>query len=172
MIGHLKQAISQVYAERSSWRCNVVVTQTYACPWCPKLLEAQNGTLLLSPTLDEFPDLFIARSHDLSLSFFGLKLYPMWSQEHVILLRGLVVAFPGQYADLGLLLDKDSELDFFNNVAHLQLHRRQRALQRLTKVPLPLPSALCPLPSALCPLPSALSAFSSIFQVPCVNAAG
>ncbi len=67
----------------------------------------------------------------------------MWSQEHVILLRGLVVAFPGQYADLGLLLDKDSELDFFNNVAHLQLHRRQRALQRLTKVSLP--SALCPL---------------------------
>ncbi|KAL0035339.1 hypothetical protein WJX77_001780 [Trebouxia sp. C0004] len=55
-------------------------------------------------------------------------------QEHVILLRGLVVAFPGQYADLGLLLDKDTELDFFNNVAHLQLHRRQRALQRLTKV--------------------------------------
>ncbi|KAL0018407.1 hypothetical protein WJX79_009395 [Trebouxia sp. C0005] len=55
-------------------------------------------------------------------------------QEHVILLRGLVVAFPGQYADLGLLLDQDTELDFFNNVAHLQLHRRQRALQRLTKV--------------------------------------
>ncbi|KAL0044331.1 hypothetical protein WJX82_000142 [Trebouxia sp. C0006] len=55
-------------------------------------------------------------------------------QEHVILLRGLVVAFPGQYADLGLLLDRDTELDFFNNVAHLQLHRRQRALQRLTKV--------------------------------------
>ena len=71
----------------------------------------------------------------------------------MILLRGLVVAFPGQYADLGLLLDRDTELDFFNNVAHLQLHRRQRALQRLTKVPLP--SALCPLPSALCPLPSA-----------------
>ena len=69
----------------------------------------------------------------------------------MILLRGLVVAFPGQYADLGLLLDRDTELDFFNNVAHLQLHRRQRALQRLTKVP----SALCPLPSALCPLPSA-----------------
>lgn len=50
------------------------------------------------------------------------------------LLRGLVVAFPSQYADLGLLLDQDTELDFFNNIAHLQLHRRQRALQRLTKV--------------------------------------
>ena len=56
------------------------------------------------------------------------------TQEHVTLLRGLVVAFPGQYADLGLLLDQDTELDFFNNIAHLQLHRRQRALQRLTKV--------------------------------------
>lgn len=44
------------------------------------------------------------------------------------------MSFPGQYADLALLLDKDAELDFFNNVAHLQLHRRQRALQRLTKV--------------------------------------
>ena len=45
--------------------------------------------------------------------------------------------FPEQYADMALLLDKDPELDFFNNVAHLQLHRRQRALQRLTRVSLP-----------------------------------
>ena len=50
------------------------------------------------------------------------------------LLRGLVEAFPRQYPDLALLLDQDPELDFFNNLAHLQLHRRQRALQRLTKV--------------------------------------
>ena len=50
------------------------------------------------------------------------------------LLRELIIAFPVDYADLGLLLDKDPELDFFLNVAHLQLHRRQRALQRLTKV--------------------------------------
>lgn len=50
------------------------------------------------------------------------------------LLRSLIVAFPGQYGDLGLLVEEDAELDFFNNVAHLQLHRRQRALQRLTKV--------------------------------------
>lgn len=42
--------------------------------------------------------------------------------------------FPEQYADMAELLDKDPELDFFNNVAHLQLHRRQRALQRLTRV--------------------------------------
>ena len=50
------------------------------------------------------------------------------------MLRGLIVQFPEQYADMALLLDKDPELDFFNNVAHLQLHRRQRALQRLTRV--------------------------------------
>ena len=63
------------------------------------------------------------------------------SQEHVGLLRGLIVQFPEQYADMALLLDKDPELDFFNNVAHLQLHRRQRALQRLTRVS---PLALAP----------------------------
>ena len=61
---------------------------------------------------------------------------PCCLQEHVGLLRGLIVQFPEQYADLALLLDKDPELDFFNNVAHLQLHRRQRALQRLTRVSL------------------------------------
>ena len=55
-------------------------------------------------------------------------------QEHVGLLRELVAGWPEQHADLGLLLDHDAELDFFNNVAHLQLHRRQRALNRLTKV--------------------------------------
>lgn len=55
-------------------------------------------------------------------------------QEHVGLLRGLVVQFPAQYADMAQLLDKDPELDFFNNMAHLQLHRRQRALNRLTRV--------------------------------------
>ena len=56
------------------------------------------------------------------------------TQEHVGLLRALIATFPGQYGDLGLLMEEDPELDFFNNVAHLQLHRRQRALQRLTKV--------------------------------------
>ena len=63
-------------------------------------------------------------------------------QEHVALLRSLAVRFPKQYADLSVLLDKDAELDFFNNVAHLQLHRRQRALQRLTKVGRPSQPAL------------------------------
>ena len=32
------------------------------------------------------------------------------------------------------LASADMEVDFFANVAHLQMHRRTRALQRLTKV--------------------------------------
>ena len=68
-------------------------------------------------------------------------------QEHVGLLRGLLVQFPEQYADMAHLLDKDPELDFFNNVAHLQLHRRQRALHRLTRVRPP--SCLCSLSVAV-----------------------
>ena len=45
--------------------------QTYAFPWCPKLLEAQNGTwtvwLLTSPTFYEFPHTVSAKSCDVSL---------------------------------------------------------------------------------------------------------
>ncbi|KAK9818396.1 hypothetical protein WJX72_012002 [[Myrmecia] bisecta] len=55
-------------------------------------------------------------------------------QEHVGLLRSLVLTFPAWFADLQALTDADPEVDFFNNVAHLQLHRRSRALQRLSKV--------------------------------------
>lgn len=43
-------------------------------------------------------------------------------------------AFPDRFQDLGHLTDPDPELDFFNNVAHLQLHRRSRAFYRLKKV--------------------------------------
>ena len=55
-------------------------------------------------------------------------------QEHVDLLRALALAFPAQYPDLHALTDTDAELDFFNNVAHLQLHRRSRAFKRLGNV--------------------------------------
>ena len=55
-------------------------------------------------------------------------------QEHVDLLRALALTFPEQYPDLHALTDKDAELDFFNNVAHLQLHRRSRAFKRLAAV--------------------------------------
>lgn len=50
------------------------------------------------------------------------------------LLRQLARAFPARFQDLIKLTDADPELDFFNNVAHLQLHRRSRAFYRLKKV--------------------------------------
>ncbi|PSC76593.1 small subunit processome component 20-like protein [Micractinium conductrix] len=55
-------------------------------------------------------------------------------QEHLALLRQLVLAFPAQYAELEVLTDKDTEVDFLLNVGHIQLHRRARALARLTKL--------------------------------------
>ena len=57
------------------------------------------------------------------------------SQEHVLLLRALIEAAPGSFSQLHSLMDSDPEADFFHNVAHLQLHRRSRALARLSKVP-------------------------------------
>lgn len=44
-------------------------------------------------------------------------------QEHVLLLRRCVVAAPGAFEGLHVLVDDDVEVDFFHNVAHLQLHR-------------------------------------------------
>lgn len=45
-------------------------------------------------------------------------------QEHLGLLRALVLACPGRFADLAPLLSvQDPEKDFFLNAAHLQLHR-------------------------------------------------
>ncbi|GIL61502.1 hypothetical protein Vafri_15933, partial [Volvox africanus] len=56
-------------------------------------------------------------------------------QEHLSLLRALAVALPRRFADLAHLLSHDDiETDFFNNVAHLQVHRRTRALTKLTKM--------------------------------------
>lgn len=51
-------------------------------------------------------------------------------QEHLSLLRALALAFPGRYPDLAALADPDPEVDFFLNVAHLQLHRRARWVGR------------------------------------------
>ena len=50
------------------------------------------------------------------------------------LLRQLALAFPAAFPDLAALTDTDPELDFWNNVAHLQLHRRSRAFLRLQRV--------------------------------------
>jgi hypothetical protein len=42
-------------------------------------------------------------------------------QEHLALLRGLVVSFPGRFPDLAGLVARDPEKDFFLNIAHLQV---------------------------------------------------
>ncbi|KAK9840687.1 hypothetical protein WJX84_003409, partial [Apatococcus fuscideae] len=54
-------------------------------------------------------------------------------QEHVALLRAIAVSFPAVYPDLAMLTNEDLEVDFFSNIAHLQLHRRSRALLRLSR---------------------------------------
>lgn len=44
-------------------------------------------------------------------------------QEHLLLLRAMVVALPARFSELTALLSDDLETDFFHNVAHLQSHR-------------------------------------------------
>ncbi|KAK9808411.1 hypothetical protein WJX73_001754 [Symbiochloris irregularis] len=55
-------------------------------------------------------------------------------QEHLLLLRALAQAAPGNFSQLQSLLDANTEADFFHNITHLQLHRRSRALTRLSKI--------------------------------------
>lgn len=56
-------------------------------------------------------------------------------QEHLALLRRMALAAPAAFPELAALGDAgNEERDFFANVAHLQLHRRGRALARLAKV--------------------------------------
>ncbi|MES1911804.1 MAG: hypothetical protein MHM6MM_004180 [Cercozoa sp. M6MM] len=52
-------------------------------------------------------------------------------REAVTLLAHLCRAAPDLFRGLRLLCDDDVEQDFFSNVVHIQLHRRQRALRRL-----------------------------------------
>lgn len=55
-------------------------------------------------------------------------------QEHLTLLQAAVVALPDVAPDLAALATPgDPEADFFFNVAHLQLHRRARALNKLAR---------------------------------------
>ncbi|XP_071486938.1 small subunit processome component 20 homolog [Diadema antillarum] len=55
--------------------------------------------------------------------------------ETVAILSQLVKAFPEHphFATMSVLLDKDVEVDFFENIRHIQHHRRMRALRRLSK---------------------------------------
>ncbi len=50
--------------------------------------------------------------------------------EYLALFVELIRALPEQYADLVPLLSSDDEANFFYNITHLQVHRRQRALVR------------------------------------------
>ena len=44
------------------------------------------------------------------------------------------MASPAKLSELHALSSTDIEVDFFANIAHLQVHRRSRALHRLVKV--------------------------------------
>ncbi len=44
-------------------------------------------------------------------------------QEHVLLLRRCVMVMPHAFEGLQVLVDEDVDVDFFHNIAHLQLHR-------------------------------------------------
>jgi len=55
-------------------------------------------------------------------------------QEHLVLIRRVAIALPDIYPDLLPLTSTDEETDFWLNVAHLQLHRRARALARLSRM--------------------------------------
>jgi hypothetical protein len=54
-------------------------------------------------------------------------------QEHLALVRQLAGALPARFADLAALGGGDPETDPLVNLAHLQLHRRTRALNRLAQ---------------------------------------
>lgn len=51
----------------------------------------------------------------------------------------LVDQMPGSFPQLQALSDPNPDQDFFLNVAHLQMHRRARALHRISSVR-PVPS--------------------------------
>ncbi|XP_033113828.1 small subunit processome component 20 homolog isoform X2 [Anneissia japonica] len=66
----------------------------------------------------------------------GIKLKNEVSRgEIVMLLRDIVRLFPDhpRFSDMTVLLDEDMEKDFFENIKHIQIHRRGRALRRLAK---------------------------------------
>lgn len=67
--------------------------------------------LLLSP----LPLLQFARRESFSVLSQLVKTYPSWPL----------------FSELRVLTHKDAEVDFFENVHHIQLHRRTKALRRL-----------------------------------------
>lgn len=71
--------------------------------------------------------------NDMLQNVIGTRLI-MPIQEHLALLRRMAAGMPTRFPDLAALADGNEDVCFFANVAHLQLHRRTRALGRLTKV--------------------------------------
>eukprot|EP00936_MAST-01D_sp_MAST-1D-sp1_P001467 g1467.t1 len=70
---------------------------------------------------------------------FGIKSHSATTRRSFVsLLATTIRLFPGMksfHGDLACLCDvHDPESDFFNNIVHLQLHRRRRALARLRKL--------------------------------------
>jgi U3 small nucleolar RNA-associated protein 20 len=55
-------------------------------------------------------------------------------QEHLSLLREAIKKLPTLHADLSPLTDDDVEVDILLNAAHIQMHRRSRALIRLSRL--------------------------------------
>jgi U3 small nucleolar RNA-associated protein 20 len=55
-------------------------------------------------------------------------------KEFLHLLSHLFLVFPDYYHSMVILTDEDQEQDFFKNVTHLQLHRRVRAVNKVSKL--------------------------------------
>jgi hypothetical protein len=55
-------------------------------------------------------------------------------REMVLVLWQLTRLYPGYFSALVPLVDSNPDLDFLQNVAHIQLHRRRRALTRLASL--------------------------------------
>ena len=73
-------------------------------------------------------------SPDASESYFQGINQKLLVQEHLTVLRTMVMTFPHRFPELAVLADSDEEIDFFKNIAHIQMHRRSRALARLGRV--------------------------------------
>ena len=57
----------------------------------------------------------------------------VFQREAILLLHKVVQAFPeiAPWSHLAPLTDEDPEIDFFNNITHIQTHRRTRAVTRM-----------------------------------------
>ena len=59
---------------------------------------------------------------------------PVTRQEFLILLSEIITQFPDKYKELIPFLGNDEESNFFFNINHLQIHRRQRAMIKFRSI--------------------------------------